>query len=192
VTPTLARHALVVGGTGMLAEAVRGLVARGWRVSVLARRATAFARREPGVIPLDCDYNDPSSFGSTLDRARDGAGPIALAVGWFHSLGPASALAFRTGAKTEPGRFFHLLGSAVADPARPDRLEKAARSADGAVNCLYRQLMLGFVLEGEAARWLTNAEISAGVLRAIDDDAPAMTLGVIRPWDARPSPGQPD
>jgi len=50
----MAGHALVVGGTGMLAGAVRGLVQRGWRVSVLARRASALrharvGRRRPGL-----------------------------------------------------------------------------------------------------------------------------------------------
>ena len=188
----MAGHALVVGGTGMLAGAVRGLVARGWRVSVLARRAGAFALREPGVCGLDCNYNDTDALVATLNRARDGEGAIDLAVGWFHTLGPAPMLATRTGGLGAPGRFFHVLGSAMADPDRPDRLAaaaKAARAAEIAPICAYRQVVLGFVLEGQGARWLTNDEISAGVLQAIDDDAPLSTIGVTRPWSARPPVG---
>jgi hypothetical protein len=183
----MAGHALVVGGTGMLAGAVRGLVARGWRVSVLARRASAFAMREPGVVGLDCNYNDTDALVATLNRARDGEGAIDLAVGWFHTLGPAPMLATRTGCLGTPGRFFHVLGSAMADPDQPDRLRRAARSAEDAAYCLYRQVVLGFVLEGQGARWLTNDEISAGVLKAIDDDAAVSTIGVTRPWAARPA-----
>jgi NAD(P)-dependent dehydrogenase (short-subunit alcohol dehydrogenase family) len=180
-------HALVVGGTGMLAGAVRGLVQGGWRVSVLARRASAFAMREPGVVGLDCNYNDTDALVATLNRARDGEGAIDLAVGWFHTLGPAPMLATRTGCLGTPGRFFHVLGSAMADPEHPERLARAAHAADGAVHCFYRQVVLGFVLEGEGARWLTNDEISAGVLKAIDVDAAVSAIGVTRPWSARPS-----
>jgi len=182
-----APHALVVGGTGMLAGCVRGLVARGWRVSVLARRASAFALREPDVVGWDCNYNDTDAFVATLNRARDGEGPIALAVGWFHTLGPAPMLTTRTGAPAASGRFFHVLGSAMADPAHPERLDQAARAAKDAAFCAYRQVVLGFVTEGTGARWLTNDEISAGVLKAIDEDAPLSTIGVTEPWSARPA-----
>ena len=119
----MAGHALVVGGTGMLSGAVRGLKARDWTVSVVARRASAFAMREPGVIGLDCNYNDADAFAATLNRARDGQGPIALAVGWFHKLEPSPVLANRMGSPAAPGRFFHVLGSAMADPERPGLLD---------------------------------------------------------------------
>lgn len=182
----MSRHALIVGGTGMLAGAVRALVAQGWRVSVLARRASAFALREPGVAGFDCDYNDTNAYPACLDRARDGEGPIDLAVGWMHTLPPSSALAARVGAEGARGRFFHVLGSAMADPAKPERLARAAETAHPGPACAYRQVVLGFVLEGETARWLTNAEISQGVLEAIAADAPLSTVGVTRPWTARP------
>jgi len=183
----MAGHALVVGGTGMLAGVVRALVTRGWRVSVLARRASAFAMRNPGVSGLDCNYNDTDALVATLNRARDGEGAIDLAVGWFHTLGPAPMLATRTGSLGTPGRFFHLLGSAMDDPDHPERLPRAARTAEDAAYCLYRQVLLGFVPEGDGARWLTNDEISAGVLQAIDEDAALFRIGVTRPWSLRPS-----
>ncbi len=170
----------------MLAGAVRGLVQRGWRVSVLARRASAFAMRETGVVGYDCNYNDTDALIATLNRARDGEGPIGLAVGWFHTLGPAPMLTTRTGSAGAPGRFFHVLGSAMADPDYPSRLAQAAATAKDAAFCLYRQVLLGFVVDGEAARWLTNDEISAGVLKAIDEDAPFTAIGATEPWGLRP------
>jgi NAD(P)-dependent dehydrogenase (short-subunit alcohol dehydrogenase family) len=181
-----AAHALVVGGTGMLAPAVRALRSRGWRVSVLARRASAFVRREPGLMGLDCNYNDAEAFASTLDRARDGEGPIMLAVGWFHAPGPPSVLAPRMGVPGAPGRLFHVLGSAAADPAQPEALARAAKTAEGAPWCLYRQVVLGFVAGETGSRWLTNDEISTGVLKAVDEDAPLSIVGETRPWSARP------
>ena len=70
----------------------------------------------------------------------------------------------------------------MADPERPGLLTRAARAAEGAPSCAYRQIVLGFVLEGEGARWLTHDEISEGVLKAIDEDAGLSTIGVTRPW----------
>lgn len=182
----MAGHALVVGGTGMLAPAVRTLAARGWSVSLIARRASAFVRRTPELAGFDCNYNDADAFASTIDRARDGRGPIELAVGWFHTPGPSSVVAPRMGSPAAPGRFFHVLGSAAADPADPAALARAAKTVAGAASCLYRQVVLGFVLDAGAARWLTHDEISAGVIQAVDDDAALATVGVTRPWSARP------
>jgi hypothetical protein len=47
-------------------------------------------------------------------------------------------------------------------------------------------VILGFVLEGGHSRWLRNAEISQGVLQAIDTDAKRFVVGTIEPWSARP------
>ena len=55
--------------------------------------------------------------------ALDVAGPIDLAVAWFHTLKIATPrrLAERLGTSTGCGRLFQVLGSATADPAHPDR-----------------------------------------------------------------------
>jgi hypothetical protein len=42
------------------------------------------------------------------------------------------------------------------------------------------------MLVGSGSRWLTNQEISAGVIRAVDGDAPLSMVGVVEPWSARP------
>lgn len=182
-----AGHALVVGGTGMLADAVRTLAAQGWRVSVFAREAEAFAA-EAGVNGFNCDYHDEAAFLAALERAKAANGPIGLAVAWFHTLRiPAPRrLAEAVGGADRPGRYVQVVGSAMADPARPDRLAFAASVVEGAPHCLLRQVVLGFQLEAGGARWLTNAEISQGVLEAISRDAPLSVIGVTEPWSARP------
>ncbi|NUN53550.1 MAG: hypothetical protein HUU06_12290 [Planctomycetaceae bacterium] len=47
-------------------------------------------------------------------------------------------------------------------------------------------MILGFVREGDRSRWLTDAEIAAGVLGAIAADRPRTVVGVVEPWSARP------
>src|SRR3546814_14178864 len=82
-------------------------------------------------------------------------------------------------------RFFRILGSAAADPALARKRKGARYRAMAGLD--YREIVLGFRVEGESARWNTNEEIAPEVVRAIEEDLPEHTGGVVRPWDFRPS-----
>jgi hypothetical protein len=79
-----------------------------------------------------------------------------------------------------------VLGSATGDPSHPDRLLTAAAVTDGLPDCGLRQVILGFRVEGGRSRWLTDAEISEGVLQAVRTDADLAIVGQVEPWPARP------
>ena len=170
-------HVLVVGGTGMLSGLVEALAGDGGRLSLLSRRAS----QHPGGF--DCDYHDEAGFRAALEAAVLRHGPIDLAVAWFHTLKIAAP---RVLAQQVRGRMFQVLGSATADPAHPHRLASAAAVADGLVDCRLRQVVLGFQVVGDGSRWLTNDEISAGVLEAVRSDRPLSVIGQVEPWSARP------
>ncbi|MDP3748757.1 MAG: hypothetical protein Q8Q88_17090 [Phenylobacterium sp.] len=175
----MARHILVVGGTGMLSELVKALAGDGGRLSLLSRRASVVA----GADGFDCDYYDEAAFTGALEAAVARSGPVDLAVTWFHTLKiPASRLL----AERVQGRLFQVLGSAAVDPAHPGRLQAAARVADGLPHCAVRQVVLGFKVEARGSRWLTNSEISQGVLEAVRADRTSSTIGQTEPWSARP------
>lgn len=105
---------------------------------------------------------------------------------WIHGTAPAAPLAVArlVGEPDRPGRYFHVLGSASADPSRPDPERLAAFQA--LRNIRYREIILGFVIEGGVSRWLSHAEISAGVLAAVDADQPRTIIGTVEPWHRRP------
>jgi hypothetical protein len=170
-------HILVVGGTGMLAGLCRALAEDGGRLSLLSRRASAMGG-------FDCDYYDPVSFQAALEAAEARNGPIELAVGWFHNI---RLEACRLLAERVRGRLFQVLGSAMADPGHPWRLDLAKAVAAGLPACDLRQVVLGFKVEDRGARWLTNDEISDGVLAAIRGDFAYSVIGQTEPWTARPS-----
>ena len=178
----MAPHILVVGGTGMLSGLVEALAGDGGRLSLLSRRASRFAHAD--VTGYDVDYYDEAAFVAALDTA----GPVDLAVAWFHTLKiPAPRLlAERVGRPDQPGRLFQVLGSATAEPARPDRLAIAADVATGLANCRLRQVVLGFKVEERRSRWLTDHEISDGVLQAVRTDRAFSIVGQVEPWSARP------
>ncbi|NWG46914.1 MAG: hypothetical protein HXY25_10275 [Alphaproteobacteria bacterium] len=51
----------------------------------------------------------------------------------------------------------------------------------------YTQVILGFHLEGETARWLTHAEIAGGVLDALAGPTARHVIGTLEPWERRPA-----
>lgn len=165
----------------MLSGLCEALAGDGGRLSLLARRASAWGGSAVGRF--DCDYYDEVAFAAALDAAVAAHGPIDLAVTWFHTLKIAAP---RRVAERTVGRMFQVLGSAAADPARPQALDLARAVADGLPDCRLRQVVLGFEVEGARSRWLTDAEISAGVLQAIQDDRPLSVVGRTEPWSDRP------
>ena len=173
-------HALVVGGSGMLAGCCRALLGVSDTVSVMARDARRIHAIAPAIRPVLCDYKDEVALSPAL-AALD---PPDLVVAWVHGRLPdvRRALAERV---TPKGRFVQVLGSAHGDPSHPDRLAEMAQTTEG-LPIAYQAVVLGFVVENGGSRWLTNDEISSGVFAAIQSGAPLSIIGTVKPWTARP------
>lgn len=162
---------MVIGGTGMLAGLCRILADRGRPVSVLARRNRDLG---PGVRCFSCDYTDADSLEAAIRQSIDQFGPIAALISWIHSTAPdAAEQAHRIAL---PDRHLRILGSA-----------SAKRPAPGPSEAGCERITLGFALDGPASRWLSHAEICEGVLHALDHPRPATIVGVVEPWERRPS-----
>jgi NAD(P)-dependent dehydrogenase (short-subunit alcohol dehydrogenase family) len=184
-------HALVVGGTGMLRGVSERLASRGDSVSVVARTERAlFALADDAagasgrIYPVAVDYRDSARLRQVLSEAVDQRGPITLAVCWIHTdAAEAPRVIAEVVGRTPPDcRYFDLAGS-----ARVRRAAELICNPFGAYpHLLYRLIMLGFVIEQNTSRWLTHDEISRGVIRAIDADAPRSVIGVVEPWSAHP------
>ena len=183
------KHALVVGGTGML-RGVSLELAKQYRVSVIARTKEdldELVKETQGrVNPLCVDYNDYSILEGLLAGAVEKYGPISLAVVCVHSDAPGAPniVAKYVGSESEKGRYVHVLGSrfgapdAKLDPWRAKLMENSA--------FVYQETILGFVAEGKTSRWLNNEEIAGGVLAAIKANASRYVVGTLSPWSAKP------
>lgn len=184
-------HALVIGGTGMLREATLGLALQGYAVTAIARRAArleSLAAEAPGrIFPVALDYRDTAALTAAVERALNERGPVTLTVAWIHSTAPDAPLAVAnalSGAGV-PFHYYDVLGSAAADPSRPqpDRVALFQRVP----GLTYHQVILGFVLlPGGRSRWLTHSEISRGVLEAIKTGTARHIVGTVEPWSLRP------
>ncbi|AGT31286.1 short-chain dehydrogenase [Geobacillus subterraneus] len=173
-------HALVIGGTGMLADVSLWLVREGYDVSVIARRYGRMkqlidrAGQMASINPLLVDYRDQEALCSLISRAVQKNGTFALIIAWVHTDGnqALSTVIKKNSGHPGPWRLFHVLGSR-ADPA------EAKSELCLPVACLYRQVQLGFVVEEYGSRWLTHQEISGGVIDAIRRDAPFHLVGTL-------------
>ncbi|MDQ3444837.1 MAG: short-chain dehydrogenase [Pseudomonadota bacterium] len=132
---------------------------------------------------LALDWNEPDQFLSSLQNHLAQTEPPDLVIAWIHD----DELAIRSAASfpaTNPTcRFFHVIGSATLDPSSTAASFRQRLSRS---NIAYRQVILGYIVENGAARWLTDEEISCGVLDAIAQSAPEFVVGTIRPWESRP------
>jgi molybdopterin-guanine dinucleotide biosynthesis protein A len=150
-------HAVVLGGTAMLAPATRALAARGHAVTSIARRPAGLGA---GVVSVPLDYRDTEGLRALLVSATKSRGPLELALGWIHTDAPEAPAAIADG--LAPGaRLVQVFGTRVWP------LERVP------VHVAYRQVLLGSV----GGRWLTHNEIATGVLSAIDRDCPIAAVG---------------
>jgi hypothetical protein len=160
-------------------------MAREAYVDVLARdrsRLDRLAARDPEhIYPLACDYRNVAALISML-RSRQ---RYRRAVCWVHEeVAPEAPMII---ADQVEQSFWHVLGSASADPAHPQILQSwRDRFRDRRPALDYRQVILGFVMEGGRSRWLADKEICDGIWGALQNDAKLTVVGTISPWSQRP------
>jgi hypothetical protein len=178
----------------MLAPVSLELARRGVVVSVVARgsdRLAALARRagrlHGRIHGLAVDYRNSDALRDALSGARHTRGNFDMAVSWIHAVAPEAPDVVAASLQHDAGtsRYFNVRGSTHASPGKgaSERRERLSRYR----GVLYREVVLGFVSEGKASRWLTDAEIAGGVLEAIDLDAEHFVVGTVHPWHRRPS-----
>lgn len=177
------KHALSIGGTGMLARATEWFGAEGYHVTVIARAPDALCEGNAALHPVSCDWNNEEGF---FDAVSVAPAP-ELVLMWQH--GPWRRLPLEVAKVLSARQAFDLylvLGSAVSDPAREDEVAKIEETFAEVSGCRLHLILLGFVSEGATSRWLTNEEISTGAIEAMTSQSRRTVIGTTRPWSARP------
>jgi hypothetical protein len=162
-------------------------------VSVIARdeerlaHLSGDAQKTGGDIQaLALDYRDEDTLRSRLQASIQKCGSITLAVSWIHSIAPRAPLIISEAIaeNSQGSRYFEIVGSAAADPALVR--EEHQKRFQHFKKIQHRQVILGFIVEARGSRWLTDEEISNGVIRAIELDEIYSIVGTVHPWSARP------
>ncbi len=184
---TSLKHALVVGGTGMLCNVSLWLAGQADHVSIIARNAEKMdacisrAANRSRITPVLTDYADSNALREHLNKLIGQHGPVDLAVAWIHSYADQALVTISNvfSQNSRQWELYHVLGST----RNPDEL---CNELAGLENCNYHQIQLGFILENHQSRWLTNEEISDGVIEAIQSGKKRHIVGQLEPWDKRP------
>jgi hypothetical protein len=124
------------------------------------------------------DWHDTQALALALRSAVVARGPVVLAVCWVHLDAPSALPTVLDVIADErrPPRVFHIVGVESADPMR-----SGAEPERDMPGTWYRRVVLGFIVEASGARWLTDEEICAGVIAAIENDVVESVIGVARP-----------
>jgi hypothetical protein len=181
----VARWALVIGGTGMLARCTAALVAEGWHVVLPSRRYAPIPDETSAsggqAIWVEADWADPKELADRAERAL--GGPADLLVAWVHGRARPSVLRAVDRLLAAGAPVVEVHGSASANPifGCPDPILEDHPT---------QQVVLGFIMRNGGTRWLTQAEIAEGVLDAVGralDGRPAAVhqVGEFRTYPVR-------
>jgi hypothetical protein len=154
----------VLGGTGMLEAATTWLAAHADALTIAARRPALLAEKL-GATPLAIDWLEEDIAGNALVSQ---SGMFDLAVIWLHDA--ATALSRACEDVVRPGgRVIRVHGSLSVDPE-----VRQSRAPDSRSDVDQQAVILGFHCDARAEggkRWLSHAEISAGVIAAAREPA---------------------
>lgn len=173
-------HALVIGGTGVLAGVCLQLAREDYSVTVIGRTLSKFKRLQiesppNSIFPLMTDYDTDDVYGE-INKAIRGRGPFDLIISWTPNYSFLERICEMNPGE-EPFRLFHVKGSRRYFEDEPIQIPGL---------CKYRKVFLGFVMEDSGSRWLTHEEIACGVIKQIKSDEEVGIIGQIHPYEARP------
>lgn len=164
------KHALVVGGSGMLAKTSLWLADNGYTVSVIGRNSSKLSKlieMSKNIIPISVDYYNESLFRSEIHNSITTRGSYDVVVAWIHSIEKRIIDIISSEIRKTTDKewsLFHVLGSS-------ENLEEILREIDPIENYEYHQVQLGFIFENNKSRWLTHDEISNGVINCISSNS---------------------
>ena len=180
------KHIIIIGGTGMLQDVAGYYTAQDYYVTVLARNADRlyalkkkFIKHPGKIIPIAQDYRDWKTSVQKIKDVIEMTGPVEIAVLWIHDAGGIFSGKLKELLLTQNTftKVYQLLGSASAHPKTLSNIEWKRRFPER-----YREIYLGYVRNERSTRWLTDKEISEGVIRAIQMDESSSTIGILEPW----------
>jgi hypothetical protein len=168
----------------MLKKVSQFLAAHDNTVSVISRTQSELnalkqeAMKSEGKInPLALDYRDQDNLKEQLEDAIAEFGGITLVVNWMHSDAiDSSEIIAEVLNRTSPFcRYFQVL------PSEPDDVRRGHAYYDDPFKhldkVLYRKIILGIADEDGVSRWLSDDEISNGIIDALRNDRKDAVIG---------------
>jgi len=147
-------HVLVVGGTGMLSGMTKWLAKRSKSLTLVARHPQRLAT-ELGCISYPLDWSAPNAIDILPDRKFN------LLISWLHKDGLWLARPFED-LLVSGGRSIRIHGSTSLKMGIRAKVDPNPRK-----DIRRTTVVLGWIADSNTRRWLSNREISDGVIEAI-------------------------
>lgn len=171
------KHALVIGGTGMLSGTVKWLIKEGWHVSVTGRTRRKMKQflKYKEITPIYADYHRTKEMNKKIMQAVDNEGPIELVIAWIHSdaKGALHEVMSEITKRKQHVDLYHIVSGTT-------KMDELKNEVTAPVNCIYHQVKLGFIKERSIRRWLTHKEISEGVIEAVKKHQRTFIIGALK------------
>lgn len=178
------RHALIIGGTGMLLDVSLWLTEMDYQISVIGRSEQKHNRliksaTHPNLInSLKVDYNNHLLLEEQIRKSIQQNGPISLVVSWTPSIQSLEIVNQLVSEHIDDWDLHQVKGS---------RRNFSDDFLSIPTNCTHSSIYLGFIMEGNQSRWLTNKEIATGVIQHIQAGKSESIIGRIHPYEKRPN-----
>jgi hypothetical protein len=159
------KHVCVIGGTGMLGEVTKWYADNNYLVSVIARNKEKMNRMKDSssnpenIKAIYLDYRDSTKLHESLKQNIIEYGPLLEMVVWLHSDGLHSLLVVFE-LLEEKRKIWQVIGSKANSQSLREQYQPAK-------DIQYNFIQLGSFRENNNQRWLTNNEISDGVIQSI-------------------------
>lgn len=181
-------HVLVFGGTGMLSKATDWIVEHAAHTTVFGRNYNRLMQMKKnnsgnGLDIRELDYTNISALKDEIKYSFNQYGPIDMVVSWIHGTAPNAIPTIKqqiSQLQNEHWTFIHVKGSSK------NLTSIVSTDIANAGNFNSKEVRLGFIFDGNFSRWLTNEEISNGVIQSIKGDKDIITVGTLEPWEKRP------
>lgn len=105
-------------------------------------------------------------------------GPISLVISWLPSMQSLDIVNRLVSQYIDDWKLYQVKGS---------RRYFIVDLLNVPQNCAHSSIYLGFILEGNQSRWLTNAEMADGVIKSVQDERTESIIGTLHPYEKRPS-----
>ena len=180
------KHALVIGGTGMLSDVSAWLNKKGYIVTVIGRRNETYHKllkkvpKPKRMKSVLVDYHNTAALTETLMERMKKDGTFDVIVAWVHRSAPEAipaVLNLVAANRKESFDFYHVKSS--TSYRNKTKIEVPS-------TCNLYEIYLGFKIFNNHSRWLTNKEISEGVIGSIHHKRKMTIVGELEPWEKRP------
>jgi|SRR5690625_1645774 len=181
-------HVLVFGGTGMLSKATAWIVEHATQTTVFGRnfkRLLQIKKNSSGnkLEVRELDYTNISALKDEIKYSFTQYGPIDMVVSWIHGTAPEAIPTIKqqiSQLQNKHWTFLHVKGSS----SNLDSIVSKEKTHSEQYSI--KEVRLGFIYNDTFSRWLTNEEISNGVIQAIKNEKQITTIGTLYPWEKRP------